>query len=146
MVVDLLRVESAHEVSKTLWSMAASGGENMMIRVESVLGESLTVPPGGRLPKDSTIHTRCPSCGQTQTLAEATIASEDGETVYTCRNGCQPIVIVGLPQADRIPWEGRGFRLGNYVIRNIEEVWFWVVEGGKRMVLDARPNALAKSR
>lgn len=126
--------------------MDAPRGEDMIVRVESVLGESLTVPPGGRLPKDSVIYTRCPSCGQTQTLAEATIAFDGGETIYTCRNGCQPFVIVGLPQADRIPWEGRGFRLGNYVIRNIEEVWFWVVEGGKQIALDARPNALAKDR
>ena len=66
------------------------------------------------------------------------------KTVYTCRNGCGVIVVVGTVSPDRVPRPGRGYRLGNYVIRNVEDLTFPVVPGGPSILFPASGNAFAK--
>lgn len=87
-----------------------------MPRAEEVLvWAGIALLPGQRLPTDRYIRTSCPTCGAEQALSEGRF-SENDETVYTCKNGCQPILIIGAP--GNRPWTGRGYRMGNFVVRN----------------------------
>jgi hypothetical protein len=99
---------------------------------EMLIWAGLNVPQGGRLPSDSGIVTTCPTCDQTQTLAEAEFTEGDVESVYTCKNGCQPILVVGPPGAQ--PWPGRGYRMGNFVLRNPADL--------RLRILDQHGNAV----
>jgi hypothetical protein len=63
---------------------------------------------------------------------------------YTCRNGCQPIVVVGTP--DEVQWEGRGYRMGDRVIRNVFDLFYQVAGTNAGFVLPASPAALMKER
>jgi hypothetical protein len=42
------------------------------------------------------------------------IQRRNGETVYHCKNGCQPIVVFGTPGDSQ--WPSRGYRMGEHVI------------------------------
>ena len=87
-------------------------------------------------PRETELFTTCPSCGVVQALAEATVeAGEDSDTVYRCRQGCGPILIVSL-HSD-VPWEGRGYRTGDWVLRNPRDLFVQPV------VMPASPFALA---
>jgi hypothetical protein len=67
--------------------------------------------------REDNIVTTCRVCGTLQSLDRATLDQADPlETVYRCLNGCEPILIVTTPGV--VPWEGRGYRLGDWVIRN----------------------------
>jgi uncharacterized protein DUF6602 len=115
-----------------------------VFRVQDVMSSQLVAPGGTRLANDSEMTTTCPACGTSQTLAEATVARVADETVYTCRNGCQSIVIVGVPED--VPWEGRGYRLGDRVIRNVADLYMPVVGSPGGVVLPASPAALMRHR
>jgi len=91
-----------------------------LVRVEDVFASQLTPPRGDALPADRHVNTSCPTCGESQTLAEAEASRGDEGTIYVCKNGCQPIVIVG--SAGDTAWEGRGYRLGEHVIRNASDL------------------------
>ena len=117
-----------------------------LVRVEDVISERLEAAPGTRLPVDAEIDARCPTCGETQKLAEATLTRDGDDTVYECKNGCQPIVVVSPP--DAIAWPGRGYRIGDLVIRNASELSLPMRgEEGIRGVLKipASPAALMKN-
>lgn len=87
-----------------------------LVRVQDVVIGQLKAPEGSRLPVDSEVKAKCPTCGEHQFLSEATIKRDGPDTVYMCRNGCQPIVVVSQP--GDTAWPGRGYRLGPHVIRN----------------------------
>ena len=91
-----------------------------LVRVEEVFASQLTPPRGDALPADRHVNTSCPTCGESQTLAEAEVTRGGEGTIYVCKNGCQPIVIVGSP--GDTAWEGRGYRLGEHVIRNASDL------------------------
>jgi hypothetical protein len=110
-----------------------------LVRVEEVFALNLTDPPGGRLPTDKDIETSCPSCRQTQRLAEAQIQRRNDDTLYLCKNGCQPIVVVGTPGAS--PWPGRGYRMGDHVLRNASDLYM-VLDNGNRVLFPASSAAL----
>src|SRR5438309_2257297 len=118
-----------------------------MARAEEILiWAGLDVPEGGRLPSDSGIVTMCPTCDATQTLADADFAEGDVESVYTCRNGCQPILVIGPPGTRS--WPGRGYRMGNFVLRNPSDVRLRIFDNQGTAVrgevlLPASPAALA---
>jgi hypothetical protein len=114
-----------------------------LVRVEDVLLDQLDPPRGSSLPTDREIHTSCPTCGATQTLAEASLMRSGGDTIYTCKNACQPIVVVGEPGES--PWPGRGYRLGSYVIRNARDL-FLPIKSGAEVLLPASKAALMKER
>lgn len=115
-----------------------------LVRVEDVLVGQLTAPPGGRLPTDHEAHTRCPTCGTSQTLSQASLSRNGKETVYVCVNGCQPIVIVGEP--GEAAWEGRGYRLGPHVIRNASDLLLPIGGSGKEVLIPASKSALMTTR
>lgn len=110
------------------------------VKVEEVFRAQLKAPNGTNLPKDKEIITECPTCGQTQNLSEAELYRDGQESVYICKNGCQPIVVIGLPGDS--PWPGRGYRLGNYVIRNAKDLYFFM-SGGK-VLIPTSPASLMK--
>lgn len=98
-----------------------------------------------RLPSDAGIWTTCPTCQEKQALAEATVEHGD-ETVYTCKNGCQPILIVGAPGS--VPWPGRGYRIKDWSLRNAADLTFRAIDQqgqsvGGEILMRASPNALA---
>jgi len=117
-----------------------------LIRVEDVFATQLRPPRGGALPADRHIQTSCPSCDQAQTLAEAAVTRSEEGTVYSCKNGCQQIVIVGSP--GDAPWEARGYRLGDHVIRNARDLdcVLPLLPGSAVLKIPASSAALMKSR
>lgn len=117
-----------------------------LVRVEDVFATQLRPPYGGALPADRHIQTSCPSCEQPQTLAEAEVTSHGEGTVYVCKNGCQPIVVVGAP--GDTPWPGRGYRLGDHVIRNARDLdcVLPLAPGSAIIKIPASPAALMKRR
>lgn len=117
-----------------------------LVRVEDVFAIQLTPPHGAALPGDRHITTSCPTCDESQTLAEAEVTRNDDRTVYVCKNGCQPIVIVGLP--GDTAWEGRGYRLGDHVIRNAADLDCVIPlsPGAPIIKIPRSPAALMKKR
>jgi hypothetical protein len=89
---------------------------------------------------DAKIDTTCPGCNVTQHLSESVVVHNDGETTYTCKNGCQTLVIIGDPGGRA--WEGRGYRLGSSVIRNAVDL-FVDVGAPQKIGFPASKNALA---
>jgi hypothetical protein len=117
-----------------------------LVRVEDIFAIQLTPPHGAALPADRHIMTSCPTCGASQTLAETKVTRDDEGTNYICKNGCQPIVIVGSP--GDTPWEGRGYRLGNHVIRNAADLdcVLPLTPGAPIIKIPRSPAALMKKR
>jgi len=109
---------------------------------------------------DGDFRTTCPACHSEQTLDEAKILQEDAETVYTCKNGCQRLVVVSprgktkwpvMP--DRPAWKedgagpGLGFvgyGVGDYFIRNVGDLLFKTDLMARAVLLPASPAALMK--
>jgi len=116
----------------------------VLIRVEDVLVGNVTTSAGNRLPTDAEVRTSCPTCRAEQTLVQARIRRDGEETVYHCRNGCQPIVVVGLPGESA--WPGRGYRLGDNVIRNAADLHVPIVGTGKEVLIPASQAALMRQR
>lgn len=111
-----------------------------LVRVEDVVIGQLKATNGTRLPTDREIKTCCPTCRTEQTLSQAHISRKGDETIYTCSNGCQPIVVVGLPEDTPIP--DRGIRLGPHVIRNAEDLYLPVIGTGKKVLIPKSKYAL----
>jgi hypothetical protein len=106
-----------------------------MLNVKATKGAPIPV-------RESDIWTSCPSCAQTVRLNEAVIVdrSDPLEVIHSCAEGCGPILIVGTPVV--VAWEGRGYRLGDWVIRNPRDL---LAQGrGMRgvVVIPASPHAL----
>lgn len=112
------------------------------MKVEEVLRAELSAPAGTRLPHDCEIITSCPKCGEQQTLGDAKIDNLESETIYTCKNGCQPIIIIGLP--GETSWEGRGYRMGSQVIRNIADIYIPLIGSEGGIKIPGSPDALKK--
>lgn len=111
-------------------------------RLEDVLVGHLLAPPGGRLPTDRDIYTTCASCSTRQTLSQAQVAREGRETVYRCMFGCQPIAVVGPPT--ETPWSGQGFRLGDYMISNEQDIFLPIIGSGTALRIPAARPALTR--
>jgi hypothetical protein len=113
---------------------------------EVLVWAGLDVPsPDLRMPGDSQIETACQTCHDTQMLSEAQVEESGDETVYTCKNGCQPILVISVPGDE--PWEGRGYRMGDWVLRNPDDLIFRLIdEDGDphrtTILLPASPAAL----
>lgn len=115
-----------------------------IIRVEDVFRKQDIGQKGKEPIRDKHMTTDCPACGEKQTLDMASVSLDKDETVYTCKNGCQPIVVVGRPGI--VSWPGRGYRLGDHVIRNVRDIYVKTKDMAVPMVLDARQAALMKTR
>lgn len=115
-----------------------------LVRVEDVFAKQGIGPKGGRPIKDSDMKTACPACGTDQLLSEAAVSLDEGETVYTCRNGCLPIVVIGRPGV--VAWEGRGYRLGEHVVRNVRDIIVKTEDMSTALLINASKAALIKKR
>jgi predicted RNA-binding Zn-ribbon protein involved in translation (DUF1610 family) len=103
----------------------------------TLLAKQLTFP--GPPPRERDITTSCPSCGQEQSLRDAQVDDDDvWETRYSCRRCHQTILLIGTPGV--VPWKGRGYRLGEWVLRNPSELDIHLRTGVIR--LSASPHAL----
>lgn len=111
-------------------------------RLEDVLVGHLLAPPGGRLPTDRDIYTTCASCNTRQTLSQAQVTREGRETVYRCMFGCQAIAVVGPPA--ETSWGGQGFRLGDYMISNEQDIFLPIVGSGTALRIPAVRPALTR--
>jgi hypothetical protein len=114
----------------------------MPLAEEMLLWAGLTVPGNLRLPSDTQIRTTCPTCNEEQTLSEADVLVGD-ETVYTCKNGCQAILVIG-PPGDR-PWLGRGYRMGDWSFRNPADCLISLIDQDGRPAAGTRPILLPAS-
>lgn len=94
--------------------------------------------------RDSDMNTECPACNTAQTLSEATISLDDDDTIYTCKNGCQPLAVISRP--GMVAWSGRGYRLKDYVIRNVRDITIKTKNMSKTMLIPASKAALMKAR
>jgi hypothetical protein len=106
-------------------------------RVQAVL--SVLKPP----PTDEEVVTKCPQCKSTQTLEDCPRSDRASETIYECQNGCQVLVIVSKPGL--VPWPGRGYRVGDWVIRNVADLVLSVKGSSARVLIPASPAALDAS-
>jgi hypothetical protein len=114
------------------------------VSVADVLARQNIRLRGGQAIEDSDIRTVCPACETSQLLSEAPLSLDGEETCYFCKNGCQPLVVVGRPGI--VAWEGRGYRLGEFVIRNVRDLIVGTADMAVPMVLSARTAALMKKR
>jgi pimeloyl-ACP methyl ester carboxylesterase len=136
-IVDSL-VRKVYEYNKT------RGIKYDIVKVEDVFAKQSIGPKGGRPIKDSDMKTQCPACGVEQLLSEAILSQDDGDTIYTCKNGCQAMVVVGRP--GNVAWPGRGYRLGDHVIRNVRDVIVKTEDMRVALLMGARGAALMKKR
>jgi hypothetical protein len=105
-------------------------------RVQEVLA-SLRPPP-----TDAEIVTACPTCKATETLDDCTRREQNDETIYECKRGCQVLVVVSKPGL--VPWPGRGYRIGDWVIRNVADLFISVKGSTSTVLIPASPAALAE--
>jgi|SRR5690349_16011453 len=111
-------------------------------RLEDIIGAKLHAPPGTRLPSDADMRTACPTCGLSQSLGDAQVRRDGLDTIYQCRNGCQTIVVVSSPESDS--WQGAGYRLGDFVIRNAKDIYLPLIGGDGEVRIPASPAALMR--
>jgi len=109
-----------------------------LTKVEKVFGHLELAPT------DEQITTSCPTCGTAQSLSECGIRRDGGDTVYVCRKGCQALVVVSGPEDSA--WPGRGYRLGDRVIRNASDLLVAVPGGDAPVILPGGPDALVKMK
>ncbi|MFJ4545813.1 toll/interleukin-1 receptor domain-containing protein [Pseudomonas sp. NPDC088885] len=135
-----------HLVAKVRNYNKANGIAFEIVRVQDVLAKAHIPPPGTGLKPtfDAHMSTTCPACHSEQRLNEATLSLEGAETIYTCKNGCQPLVVVGRP--GEVAWPGRGYRLGDFVIRNVRDIIWQSDDMVRPAVIAARNAALMKKR
>lgn len=92
--------------------------------------------------EDKHIRATCPKCNEERSVAAAAIAEQDEDTIYNCRNGCGALVIVSPVRSGAAPWEGRGYRVGDHVIRNAVELRIRNSKMSADVLIPASPNAL----
>jgi hypothetical protein len=69
--------------------------------------------------KDFMFSTDCPICSESQTLAEGEVILEHGATVYHCKYGCGPKLVVVDPTSTKYnKGTPLGTLLGQFIIRN----------------------------
>jgi RNase P subunit RPR2 len=116
----------------------------IIVQLEDVFKKQ-SIGTKGQIPiKDKHCKTVCPNCRTEQTLSESTISLDNDETIYTCKNGCQPLLVIGRPGI--VAWPGRGYRLGADVIRNAQDIIVKTEEMKVPMVLSAMTAALMKKK
>ena len=85
-----------------------------IVKVEDIFNQLINDKT--KVIKDEDLIGECPTCRSKQLLSEAQITVEDDDTIYTCKYGCQRIIVISRPGVTA--WPGRGYRVGDNVIRN----------------------------
>lgn len=110
-----------------------------------LVSETFNLAPmeGGHSFAEHEFWTDCHECGEKIHLNESNLDESDPlETVYRCpRTQCNSVIlIVSTPGV--VPWEGRGYRIGEWLIRNPRDL-FLQRQGAKGIVqMPASPNSL----
>jgi hypothetical protein len=105
------------------------------------LSEVLSDQADGYPFSESSITTTCLECDTEQTLDEATFDdSRRAESKYLCRDCGGIILIVSAPEPIR--WEGRGYLLGKWVLRNPRDVVVTETHTGRPLRFVASPYAM----
>lgn len=112
-----------------------------LVSAESVFKSALDFK-GQRAYQDKDMVTDCPTCKEKQNLSEATISLVDDDTLYSCKNGCQTILVISRPGVTA--WQGRGFRLKDYVIRNASDITIKTENMHTSLLIPASKAALMK--
>ncbi|WP_074906655.1 toll/interleukin-1 receptor domain-containing protein [Nitrosomonas communis] len=115
-----------------------------IVKVEDVFQKQAIGVNRGRPITDKDMTTECPACGTMQLLSEASLSLDEDDTIYTCKNGCQPIVVVSRPGL--VAWPGRGYRLGEHAIRNTRNIYVKTENMRVPMIINASKAALMKLR
>ncbi len=92
--------------------------------------------------QDQHVLATCPVCNVEKSLAGATVTEEGESTVYRCRSGCGILAIVAPVRPGAAPWNGRGYRLGDHVIRNVVDLRSRKHDQVNGILIPASPNAL----
>jgi hypothetical protein len=114
-----------------------------LVSVESVFNNAIDFK-GQRAYQDKDMVTDCPTCNEKQNLSEATMSLADDDTLYSCKNGCQTIVVISRPGVTA--WPGRGYCLKDYVIRNASDITIQTEYMQMAMLIPASKAALMKVR
>ena len=103
------------------------------------LGATKGNPPA----QEHDFWTSCPNCLRLVGLPEAIVDQADPmETIYRCpAETCgATILIVSTPGV--VPWEGRGYRMGDWMVRNPRELFYEARGGAGPVLMPASPHAL----
>ncbi len=119
-----------------------NGISHEIVTVTDVFVKGEIRPPNGLVIEEERFETSCPTCGTAQNLSQATLSLDHDDTLYTCRNGCQTIVVVS--RRGLVGWPGRGYRIGDYVIRNASDLRFAhvLVPASRAALMKSRPQGL----
>lgn len=111
--------------------------EQTTIRAADVLNQ--TMPKGVSALTDSEVLAACEKCQGLVALDSCSVQS-GRETAYNCRQCGQTLLIIGAKNPDGRPWPGRGYRIGDFVLRNAVDLLY------RGIRLNRSPAALAKER
>lgn len=84
---------------------------------------------------DAEISTDCEQCGKATNLGACRNTTTDQGLVYRCHSCPEVLLIVAAFGDQTQPWPGRGYRIGNWVLRNVGELRF------RNILIPASPNA-----
>jgi len=93
-----------------------------IIRMQAMLSYAGLTKPDGPF-DDQQIVTSCPCCGMVQTLADAPVRLQAGQTRYRCKNGCGDVAAISEATPEH---RSRGYHLGDYVLCNGSDVFIMV--------------------
>ena len=131
-------------VSKVVEYNREHGIQFEIVKLEEVFGVSGLGPKGKPLPQDSDFRTTCPTCSYSQLASEAPLSLDGSDTLYSCKNGCQPVIVISRPGI--VAWPGRGYRTGSFVIRNASDLFLQTEEMESPVLFPASKSALMKRR
>lgn len=92
---------------------------------------------------DDVLLATCPACGQVPLSSCEVSGTKD--TKYVHPPCGQTLVIIGVPNPDDQPWPGRGYRIGDFVLRNAVDIVI-AVPGATRLKFNTSPHALAETQ
>ncbi len=131
-------------VSKVVEYNREHGIQFEIVKLEEVFRTSDLGPKGKPLPQDSDFRITCPTCSYSQLASEAPLSLDGSDTLYSCKNGCQPVIVISRPGI--VAWPGRGFRTGRFVIRNASDLFVQTEEMESSVLFPASKSALMKRR
>lgn len=90
---------------------------------------------------EAAIRTTCPSCEREQSLDEAVFDdSDEWECKYLCSGCLSTLLVISTPVP--VLWEGRGYLLGDWQLRNPRDVVVEPTHTGRPIRFGASPHAL----
>ena len=131
-------------VTKVRTFNSQNGIKYSILRAEEVFRNAGIHGLNEMLFSDANFLTECPTCKTKQYLSDAPISLDGEETLYTCKNGCQPIVVISRPGL--VAWPGRGYRVGTHVIRNASDIIISTTGMAYPIFIPASKAALMKTR